>query len=52
MEIPPYSPHLNPIENVSSLVKDKLHKNYLELYLMRVDVKVVKKAREEAITNC
>jgi len=52
MEIPAYSPDLNPIENVWSLVKDKLHKHYLELYLMRGDVNVVKKAIEEAITNC
>ena len=52
MEIPPYSPDLNPIENVWSLVKDKLHKNYPELYLMRGDVSVVKKTIEEAITDC
>jgi len=32
-------------------VKDKLHKHYPELYLMRGDVNVVKKAIEKAITN-
>jgi len=52
MEIPAYSPDLNPIENVWSLVKDKLHKHYPEQYLMRGDVNMVKKAIEEAITNC
>ena len=52
MEISPYSPDLNPIENVWSLVKDKLYKNYPELYLMRGDVSVVKKPIEEASTNC
>ena len=52
MEIPAYSQDLNPIENVWSLMKDKLHKHYPELYLMRGDVNVVKKAIEEAITNC
>jgi len=46
-----YLPDLNPIENVWSLVKDKLYKHYPELYLMRGDVNVVKKTREEAITN-
>ncbi|RPB00206.1 transposable element Tcb2 transposase, partial [Choiromyces venosus 120613-1] len=44
---PAYSPDLNPIENVWSLVKDKLYKNYPELYLMNGQ-----KAIEEAITNC
>jgi len=52
MEIPAYSPYLNLIENVCSLVKDKLHKHYPELYLIRGDVNVVKKAIEEAITDC
>ncbi|RPA98045.1 hypothetical protein L873DRAFT_1689166, partial [Choiromyces venosus 120613-1] len=49
---PAYSPDLNPIENVWSLVKDKLHKNYPELYLMKGPVDEVKKAIEETITNC
>ncbi|RPA95603.1 hypothetical protein L873DRAFT_1697416, partial [Choiromyces venosus 120613-1] len=49
---PAYSPDLNPIENVWSLVKDKLHKNYPEFYLMKVPVDEAKKAIEEAITNC
>jgi len=52
MEIPAYSPDLNPIENVWSLVKDKLHKHYPDLYHMRGDVNVVKKVIEDAITNC
>jgi len=45
-------PDLNPIENVRSLVKDKLHKHYAELYIMRGDLNVVKKAIEKAMTNC
>jgi len=52
MEIPASSPDLNLIKKISSLVKDKLHKNYPELYLMSGDVNVVKKAIEEAITHC
>ena len=52
MKIPPYLPDLSPIENVWSLVKDKLHKHYPELYLMRDDVDMVKNAIEEAITDC
>ena len=36
MKIPAYSVDLNPIENVWSLAKDKLHKHYPELYLIRV----------------
>ena len=50
-EIPTYSPDLNPIENVWSLVKDKLHKHYPELYLMKRPLNEVKKAIEEAITR-
>ena len=52
MEIPAYSPDLNPIENIWSLVKDKLQKNYPELYLMKGTVNEVKEAIEEAITYC
>ena len=52
MKIPAYLPNLNPIGNVWSLVKDKLHKYYPELYLMRSDINVVKNAIEEAITDC
>ena len=33
-------------------MKENLHKHYPELYLMRGDVNVVKKAIEEAIPNC
>ena len=33
-------------------MKDKLDKHYPELYLMRGDVNVGKKAIEEAYTNC
>jgi len=51
MEIPAYSPDRNPIENVCSLMKCTLQKHYPELYLMRGDVNVVKKAIEMAITN-
>jgi len=52
LEIPGYSPDLNPIESFWSLVKDKLHKNYPELYLMKGPVDVMKKAIEKAITDC
>jgi len=52
MEIPAYSPNLNPIENFWSLVKDKLHKHYPELYLVKGNVNVVKGEIEEAITHC
>jgi len=51
MEIPAYSQDLNPIENVWCLVKDKLHKHYPELSLIRGDVSVVRKAIEKAMTN-
>src|ERR1700761_427011 len=52
MEIPAYSPDLNPIENIWSVVKDKLQKNYPELYLMKGTINEVKEAIEEAITYC
>jgi len=52
MEIPAYSPDLNPNEKVWSLGKDKLPKHYPELYHMRGDVNVVKKGIEEAMRNC
>ncbi|RPB04694.1 hypothetical protein L873DRAFT_1758743 [Choiromyces venosus 120613-1] len=52
LEIPPYSPDLNPIENIWSLIKDKLSKHYPDLHLMKVPEHVVKKIIEEAITHC
>jgi len=52
MEISAYLSDLNSIETVWSLVKDKMHKHYPELYLIRGDVNVIKKAIEKAITNC
>ena len=52
LEIPPYSPDLNPIENIWSLIKDKLSKNYPDLHLMKGSKDVVKKKIEEAITHC
>ncbi|RPB02244.1 hypothetical protein L873DRAFT_1787655 [Choiromyces venosus 120613-1] len=50
LEIPPYSPDLNPIENIWSLIKDKLSKQYPELQLMKGPEDIVKKVIEEAIT--
>ncbi|RPA98990.1 hypothetical protein L873DRAFT_1807414 [Choiromyces venosus 120613-1] len=35
LEIPPYSPDLNPIENIWSLIKDKPSKHYPDLHLMK-----------------
>jgi len=52
MEIPAYSPDLNPIENVRALVKDKLQKHYPELYLMKGSGSEVKNVIEEAISHC
>ncbi|RPA92425.1 hypothetical protein L873DRAFT_1709915, partial [Choiromyces venosus 120613-1] len=52
LEIPSYSLNLNPIENIWSLIKDKLCKQYPELYLMKGLDDMVKKAIEEAITYC
>jgi len=52
IDIPAYSPDLDPIKNGWSLVKDKLHKQYPKLCIMKGDVNRVKKAIEEAITNC
>ena len=52
LEIPPYSPDLNPIENIQSLIKDKLSKYYPDLHLMKGPQDVVKKTIEEAVTHC
>ena len=51
MEIPPYSPDLNPIEHVWALVKDKLQKHYPELYLMKGSDNEIKEAIQEAIVG-
>ncbi|RPA93086.1 hypothetical protein L873DRAFT_1749288, partial [Choiromyces venosus 120613-1] len=52
LEIPPYSADLNLIENIWSLIKDKLSKQYPELHLMKGLEDMVKKVIEEAITYC
>jgi len=52
LEIPAYLPPLNPIDDVWSLVKDKLHKHYPELHLIKGPVNEVKKVIEEAIIDC
>ena len=52
MDISTYLSDLNSIESVWSLVKDKVHKHYSELYIIRGDVNMIKKAIEKAITNC
>ncbi|RPA89843.1 hypothetical protein L873DRAFT_1822105, partial [Choiromyces venosus 120613-1] len=52
LEIPPYLPDLNPIENLWSLIKDMLSKHYPNLHLMKGPEHVVKKTIEEAITHC
>jgi transposase len=51
-QIPPYSPDLNPIEHIWSLMKAMLHKYYPELYLMKGPKDGIKKAIEEAVTFC
>ena len=51
-EIPPYSPDLNPIEHIWSLIKDKLCKYYPELYLMKGPKDEIRKTIEEAVTHC
>jgi len=51
LEIPPYSPDLYPIENIWSLIKDKLSKHYPDLHLMKGSEDVVKQTIEEAITH-
>jgi len=52
LEIPPYSPDRNPIENIWSLIKDKLSKHYPDLRLMKGSEHVVKKTIPKAITHC
>jgi len=51
INIPAYSPDLNPIENVWALVKDKLQKHYPELFLMKGSGSEVKNVIEEAINH-
>ncbi|RPB02763.1 hypothetical protein L873DRAFT_1801788 [Choiromyces venosus 120613-1] len=51
LEILPYLPDLNPIENIQSLIKDKLSKHYPDLHLMKGPENVVKKTIEETITQ-
>ncbi|RPA94035.1 hypothetical protein L873DRAFT_1571232, partial [Choiromyces venosus 120613-1] len=46
LEISPYPPDLNPIENIWSLIKDKLSKQYSEVHLMKGPEDMVKKAIE------
>ncbi|RPB02760.1 hypothetical protein L873DRAFT_1672583 [Choiromyces venosus 120613-1] len=45
LEIPPYSPDLNPIQDIWSLIKDKLCKQYLELYLMKKVLRIWSKKK-------
>jgi len=52
LEIPPYSPDLNPIENIWSLIKDKPSKHYPDIHLMKGSEHVVKNRIQEAITHC
>jgi len=52
MEIPPYSPGVNPIGNVWALVKDELQKRYPEQYLMKGCGRNLGKVIEETITHC
>ena len=50
-EIPPYSPDLDPIEHIWSLLKHLLHKFYSHLYKSK-GKEIVKKELEEAIVHC
>ena len=49
---PPYSPDLNPIENIWAVLKRKLHKWYPELEEMAGGKDAVKEAIEQVITHC
>ncbi|RPA98408.1 hypothetical protein L873DRAFT_1688141 [Choiromyces venosus 120613-1] len=52
LEIPTYLPDINPIENVRSLIKNKLSKQYPRLHLMKGPENIVKKAIKEASAYC
>ena len=48
----PYSPDLNPIEQIWSLIKAMLGNHYPELFLMKGPKNEIRKAIEEAVTFC